>query len=279
MFFFTRDRDILLYCMNSMLAIAKRSNDPKHMAGNRNLTIESYLDTLGEFLARLDDFTVSIKGCETIEQVFETLRKFNNNALGSFTSWQVTSDLMDLRMLDPEIPTDDFVWLTFDARTSLVHIFGKNRARPSEFVALARLLQQRQAQGFKALQVSFPFFMDQKLDLKNIGHALHGFQVFRNIKLLEHKMLRKQVPGTTTPVGYSSRSYLMESEPCEICSSAENDTELVLCDLCNRMFHTYCLNIKELPAASWVCSACKKLQNYPVQGIIENEEQEVIAIE
>lgn len=260
-----------------MLTLAKRGDDQKFLAGDRDLTIVRYVDTLEEFLSKLDDCTVAIKDCEHIEQIFETLRNFKDNALGSFTCWQIVCDLMGLRMLNEEIATDEFVWLTLDARKSLVQIFGKNRARPSEYVALARLLQQRQLQGFKALQVDFPFFMDQKLDLKNIAHALHGFQVFRNIKLIEHKMLHKQEPGTTHPVPYSSRTYLMDSEACEICAEAENEDQLVLCDLCSRMFHKYCINMKELPPASWVCSACKKMQNYPEQGVVA--EQEVISVE
>ncbi|KAG6958358.1 hypothetical protein JG688_00010549 [Phytophthora aleatoria] len=182
-----------------------------------------------------------------------------------------------LHMLAEDFVTDEFVWLSLDARKSLIQVFGKNRARPSEFVALAQLLQQRQLQGFKALQVDFPFFMNQKLDLKNIGHALHSFQVYRNMKLMENKQIHKQEPGTSQPVLYNSRTYMMDSENCEVCSHPENEDELVLCDMCQRMFHKYCINMKELPPASWVCTACKKLQNYPHEGLVV--EQEVISID
>ncbi|KAG1708396.1 hypothetical protein DVH05_025073 [Phytophthora capsici] len=264
-----------------LLAMAKRVDDSSLLAGDRELTVVTYLDTLENFLKHIDATTVSVKECTTSEGIFETLRKFQNNALGSFTCWQVVCDLLELHMLAEDFVTDEYVWLSLDARKSLVQIFGKNRARPSEYVALAQLLQQRQLQGFKALQVDFPFFMDQKLDLKNIGHALHSFQVYRNMKLMEHKQIHKQEPGTTQPVLYSSRTYMMDSENCEVCSHPENEDELVLCDMCQRMFHKYCINMDELPPASWVCTACKKLQNYPHEGLVAVPvvEQEVISID
>ncbi|KAG6590750.1 protein phf-isoform b [Phytophthora cinnamomi] len=260
-----------------LLAMAKRTDDSTLLAGDRDLTVASYLETLEKFLQNIDDITVALKECTKTKQIFDTLCKFQDNVLGSFTCWQVVCDLMELHMLAEDFTTDDYVWLSVDARKSLVQIFGKNRARPSEYVALAQLLQQRQLQGFKALQVDFPFFMSQKLDLKNIGHALHGFQMYRNMKLMENKQIHKQEPGTSQPVLYSSRTYMMDSENCEICAHPENEDELVLCDMCQRMFHKYCINMKELPPASWVCTACKTLQNYPQEGLVV--EQEVISID
>jgi hypothetical protein len=262
---------------NSLLAQAKRTDAAELLAGERELSVATYVETLEKFLQHIDEITVSVKECTTSEGIFETLRKFEDNVLGSFTCWQVVCDLMELHMLSEDFVTGEFVWLSLDARASLVQIFGKNRARPSEYVALARLLQQRQLQGFKALQVDFPFFMSQKLDLKNIGHALHSFQVYRNMKLMEKKQIHKQDPGTSLPVLYNSRTYMMDSESCEICSRPEDEDQLVLCDMCQRMFHKYCVNMDELPPASWVCSACKTLQNYPKEGLAV--EQEVISID
>lgn len=260
-----------------LLMLTKRTDDSHLLAGDRDLTVTSYLDALEIFLRNIDEITVAVKECTTSEGIFETLRKFQGNVLGSFTCWQVVCDLMELHLLAEDFITDEFVWLSLDARKSLIQIFGKNRARCSEYVALAQLLQQRQLQGFKALQVNFPYFMNQKLNLKNIGHALHSFQVYRNMKLLESKQSHKQEPGTSQPVLYSSRTYMMDSEHCEVCSCPENEDELVLCDMCQRMFHKYCINMTELPPASWVCTACKKLQNYPHEGMMV--EQEIISID
>jgi hypothetical protein len=256
---------------------AKRIDDATMFAGRRELDVHRYLEVLEEFLDNLDTCTFEIKKCGSASQVFEELRKFRGNALGSFTCWQVVCDLMEMNLFPDDFEADDFVWLSLDAKKSLVQIFGKRRARPSEYVSLAKLLLQRQVQGFKALQVRFPFFMNQKLNLKNIGHALHGFQVYRNIKLLEQNQFHKHEVGTTPPVAYSSRSHLLDEESCEVCALAENEDQLVLCDTCNRMFHKYCINMDELPPASWVCSACKKLVNLPEEGMVV--QPEVISIE
>jgi hypothetical protein len=114
--------------------------------------------------------------------------------------------------------------------------------------------------------VEFPYFMNQKLNLKNIGHALHQFQMYRRMKLLA----KNQLPANVAkPPLYVSRSYLMDSESCEICSLAEKEDQLVLCDLCNRLFHSDCINMEELPPASWVCEPCLALSNHVDEGLVE----------
>lgn len=245
----------------------KKKPNTEILAGDRDINVDTYLQTLEDFLGTLDECTYKVKGCTTIKEIFEVLRSFNSNALGSFTCWQIVCDLMELNILPEGVVEGDFIWMTADAKQSLVQIFGKRRARPSEFVSLARMLQQRQAQGFKALQVKFPYFMEQPLNLKNIGHALHGYQLYRDIKLLQNNRFHKEGFGATPPGSYVSRSALNDQEPCERCSSDQDD--LLLCDLCHRMFHTECDNVIEVPPASWVCNDCKKLSNYPVVGLVE----------
>uniref|UniRef100_K3WK74 PHD-type domain-containing protein n=1 Tax=Globisporangium ultimum (strain ATCC 200006 / CBS 805.95 / DAOM BR144) TaxID=431595 RepID=K3WK74_GLOUD len=244
-------------------SLVKKKPNTEILAGDRDMNVDTYLQTLEDFLDNLDQCTSKVKSCTTIKEIFEALQNFNKNALGSFTCWQVVCDLMELNILPEGVVEGDFIWMTADAKQSLVQIFGQRRARPSEFVSLARILQQRQAQGFKALQVEFPYFMDQKLNLKNIGHALHGYQLYRDIKLYQNN----RFVGATAPGKYVSRSVLNDQEPCEICSSDQDD--LLLCDLCHRMFHTECDNVVEVPPASWVCHDCKKLSNYQVVGLVE----------
>ncbi len=96
---------------------------------------------------------------------------------------------------------------------------------------------------------------------------------------MEHNQFHNHVSGTTHPVIYDSRSYLLDLESCEICSLAENEDELVLCDLCNSLYHKYCINMKELPPASWICTACKMLLIQPVQGQVSPSNNNVITID
>lgn len=256
--------------LHSLLSLIKKKPNTEILAGNRDINVDTYLQTLEDFLENLDACTYNVSNCATVKEVFEALRTFNGNALGSFTCWQIVCDLMELKILPKDIAEDDFIWMTADAKQSLIQIFGKRRARPSEFVSLARMLHQRQAQGFKALRVEFPYFMDQKLNLKNIGHALHGYQLYRDIKLLQYNRFHDEGFGSTPPGTYSSRSVLNDQEPCEKCSSDEDD--LLLCDLCHRMFHKECANVIEVPPASWVCDDCKAISSYPLVGLVEEKQ-------
>ena len=49
---------------------------------------------------------------------------------------------------------------------------------------------------------------------------------------------------------------------CEVCRNAENEDQLLVCDLCDFAYHTYCIGLDQVPPGdSWVCSshqiACK----------------------
>lgn len=45
---------------------------------------------------------------------------------------------------------------------------------------------------------------------------------------------------------------------CHICANGENEPQLLLCDRCNRGFHTYCLNMRAVPSGSWYCPGCTR---------------------
>lgn len=45
---------------------------------------------------------------------------------------------------------------------------------------------------------------------------------------------------------------------CEVCHSGLNENKLLLCDKCDKGFHTYCLKprLHSLPEGNWFCQAC-----------------------
>ncbi len=45
---------------------------------------------------------------------------------------------------------------------------------------------------------------------------------------------------------------------CTLCKASGNEQELLLCDLCDRGFHTFCLNppLHQAPSGRWVCDDC-----------------------
>jgi [histone H3]-lysine27 N-methyltransferase len=48
---------------------------------------------------------------------------------------------------------------------------------------------------------------------------------------------------------------------CEACGSGEAGAELMLCDGCDRGYHTFCLRpvLPRVPAGDWFCDACRSL--------------------
>ncbi|ETV79358.1 hypothetical protein, variant 2 [Aphanomyces astaci] len=45
---------------------------------------------------------------------------------------------------------------------------------------------------------------------------------------------------------------------CEVCHINENDDLSLICDACDKVFHTYCLNppLEQIPPGEWVCPQC-----------------------
>eukprot|EP01118_Nematostelium_gracile_P010570 TRINITY_DN365_c0_g1_i2.p1 TRINITY_DN365_c0_g1~~TRINITY_DN365_c0_g1_i2.p1 ORF type:complete len:846 (-),score=181.48 TRINITY_DN365_c0_g1_i2:4-2541(-) len=55
---------------------------------------------------------------------------------------------------------------------------------------------------------------------------------------------------------------------CELCGSSCDDEKLLLCDGCDRPYHTYCLTppLLEVPSSSWYCTPqCEALHQKPCQ--------------
>lgn len=47
-----------------------------------------------------------------------------------------------------------------------------------------------------------------------------------------------------------------DSRPCPICSMSDNEDVLLLCDNCNAPYHTYCVDLDEVPDRAWYCGEC-----------------------
>lgn len=59
---------------------------------------------------------------------------------------------------------------------------------------------------------------------------------------------------------------------CEVCGSAHSGVPILLCDGCDRLYHTTCLNpeLEEVPHDNWFCSLCEGY-NSDVSSVIEIE--------
>lgn len=48
----------------------------------------------------------------------------------------------------------------------------------------------------------------------------------------------------------------LENLVCELCHQGNNENVLMLCDGCDKAFHTYCINLNRVPSGTWYCAQC-----------------------
>lgn len=64
------------------------------------------------------------------------------------------------------------------------------------------------------------------------------------------------------PAGSAAKSEVLdltEDTACEVCRSADDADNMLLCDKCNRGYHLTCLvpPMASIPAGEWFCQACE----------------------
>lgn len=47
-----------------------------------------------------------------------------------------------------------------------------------------------------------------------------------------------------------------DSQPCPICGDDDNEDHLLSCDGCSEQYHTYCVDLDDIPVGHWFCEAC-----------------------
>ena len=77
------------------------------------------------------------------------------------------------------------------------------------------------------------------------------------------------MPVDMTPERWEEK---LENMPCSICGHLDqesDDADMLLCDNCNRGFHTYCLNppVLQIPKEQWYCQQCNSTQTVNPQAI------------
>ncbi|GIL79109.1 hypothetical protein Vretifemale_8509 [Volvox reticuliferus] len=50
----------------------------------------------------------------------------------------------------------------------------------------------------------------------------------------------------------------LESLRCQVCNRGDDDEQLLLCDGCDRGFHTYCVEMDDIPQGEWYCPDCEQ---------------------
>lgn len=87
-----------------------------------------------------------------------------------------------------------------------------------------------------------------------------------------HRPLSKNAPGPVTSsyavedrtqVADLDPSMFLEvpdedddDQPCQACGEDDNENLLMFCDGCNKLWHTYCVDLQEVPYGHWFCDGC-----------------------
>ncbi|KIX04535.1 uncharacterized protein Z518_05405 [Rhinocladiella mackenziei CBS 650.93] len=48
-----------------------------------------------------------------------------------------------------------------------------------------------------------------------------------------------------------------EDQPCQVCGEDDNEDVLMYCDGCQKLWHTYCVDLQEVPYGHWFCDHCR----------------------
>ncbi|KAH0847788.1 hypothetical protein AYO21_03995 [Fonsecaea monophora] len=48
-----------------------------------------------------------------------------------------------------------------------------------------------------------------------------------------------------------------EDQPCQACGEDDNEDVLMYCDGCQKLWHTYCVDLQEVPYGHWFCDNCR----------------------
>ena len=48
----------------------------------------------------------------------------------------------------------------------------------------------------------------------------------------------------------------LDSVPCPVCGSDDDEDEILLCDGCDGGYHTHCVDLEDIPVGHWFCETC-----------------------
>ena len=68
------------------------------------------------------------------------------------------------------------------------------------------------------------------------------------------------------------------SLPCEVCTATDDETRMLVCDSCNKGYHTHCLTptVYDIPEDSWYCGDCGGLSQTSSDFIDVTEDKHVL---
>lgn len=51
-----------------------------------------------------------------------------------------------------------------------------------------------------------------------------------------------------------------DEQQCQACGEDDNEDVLMYCDSCQKLWHTYCVDLQEVPYGAWFCDNCRAVR-------------------
>lgn len=235
-------------------------------SAHQNMGLNRFCDTIKEVLQMINEFTQNVVDAESLEDCFFLLKSITN--IGPFFAWQICCDFLELKIIN--FDENSWTCLGPGAKEGLRRIFSVKSER--EELPLAQHLTKIMDYCFKALNLQFPYFLNRKLTLKNIEHALCEYD----------KYFRAAIKQPTRERIFHSRSSL-DSKSCLECKKKLDITKnsSTICVLCGSSFHLACLGSEKVKCLVdgqwWLCCQCHSLEMVTSDSE-ENEDDDKVFI-
>ena len=213
-------------------------------SAHQNMGLTRFCLTIKDVLKDINQLTQSIIGAESLEMCFNILKSIQN--IGNFFAWQICCDFLELRLIN--FDENSWTCLGPGAKAGLRRIFVVKSEK--EELPLVLQLTKIMDYSFKALGLQFPHFLNKKLTLKIVEHALCEYD----------KYFRAATNQPTRERIFHSRSSL-DCTTCMVCKKTGATTR---CVLCGSSCHLTCLESEDaqhlVGGKWWLCPGCNKLE-------------------
>ena len=101
--------------------------------------------------------------------------------------------------------------------------------------------------GGESSALSASVLLDRADNLRSLGPIVSTYSVIDRTQIAE-------VDPSMLIEEYDEE---LEDQPCLVCGDDDNEEQLLACDGCDAYYHTYCVDLEEVPVGHWYCETCE----------------------
>ncbi|KAI1430601.1 hypothetical protein GGR50DRAFT_698843 [Xylaria sp. CBS 124048] len=104
-------------------------------------------------------------------------------------------------------------------------------------------------------------------------HLVHVYDKVGGVLLSSYKVEDKKQVAEFDPQAWLDENPEEEdSRPCAICSNADHEEVLLLCDRCDAPYHTYCVGLDAVPRGHWFCLECSEAAAEQLASVLDDSD-------